>query len=159
MINNDTSNIKFTDEQTRQLEEFKTRLSNTETEISIANKNLGVIKKEIEKSTKEKIYQEELLAEITPKVEAKQSELKKAEEDLVNTKGTINKLNKEITEKTLQNNAKIIELENREIDVIKKEKGLSNREANYEANFKILKKYKDDFDLKVAKLKEVISIF
>jgi len=75
MLTQPENTIKLSDEQLLAIEETKSRLTNLEAEISIANKNLKGIKLENEKAIKEKIATEELLANLNVEV-AKLSEEK-----------------------------------------------------------------------------------
>jgi len=70
MIISPESNIPLTPEHDAEIAEAKKILNNIESEVSIATKNLRVIKQDWEKLTKDRIYQEELLEDLGGKVEA-----------------------------------------------------------------------------------------
>jgi len=74
--------IVLNEEQSKREETAKMRLSNLESEVGIATKNLGVLNKDIEKAIKEKKYQEELLEVLSPKVVQKERELEKLQSSL-----------------------------------------------------------------------------
>jgi len=79
MINTPEPNIKFTDEQAETLNAYNTRISQAQTDISIADSRLGVLNKEIIKATKEREYQEEQLGTLGTLVADKRVELSKLE--------------------------------------------------------------------------------
>lgn len=159
MINNDTTTTKLTDNQVAQLEEFKSKLTNLESEISIANKNLIVLKKDIEKTVKDKKYQEELLAEATAKAEKAKKEITFLEDDVADLTTTKNNLLDDI--KILDKDAKIkkIDLDNREVKIVETEKELTTSMTSVSKSITALTEDKKEFYAKVAKLKEVISTF
>lgn len=75
MLTAPESNIALDDKQTAAIEAAKTRLSLIENEIYIAKQSLNLVNQEITKSTKERIYQEELLAKATEEVGVKNKEV------------------------------------------------------------------------------------
>lgn len=70
-----TESHKISDTHSAQIEYVKTTLLNLETEVSIAQKNLKSLKSDTERAVKEKIYQEECLAEIQSQVTVTKREI------------------------------------------------------------------------------------
>lgn len=68
MINSSDKNPELTFDQLQAMDVVQKRLSNLETEISIAQKNLLIEKKEVVKATKEREYQEELLGKLNAEI-------------------------------------------------------------------------------------------
>jgi len=82
MIETPNSNISLTFEQMAQIDTVKKTLANIENEITIAQKNLSILNKEVVKATKEREYQEELLVKLNAEIPIKQSEKEKLEKDV-----------------------------------------------------------------------------
>lgn len=133
-IFSNNKNVTLTLEQMQQIEEATTRLRNIESEIVIANRNLGIENKEVVKATKERMYQEELLAGLLPKVEdAKKnlSDINSSIADGIATLDTI-KRDKDAIEKDTAD--KRIELESRATNIVILEKELKDRKDEYSAS-------------------------
>lgn len=79
MIDEPTKNPELSFDQLQAIDVVQKRLSNLEAEIAIAAKNLSIEKKEVVKATKEREYQEELLAKLNAQVPALQAEKDKIE--------------------------------------------------------------------------------
>jgi DNA repair exonuclease SbcCD ATPase subunit len=159
MLNNDTSTIKLTDEQTIQITEVKTRVMNLESEVSIATKNLKSIKGESERAIKDKAYQEELLANVKTQVEEEQKQLNYLISEIANSNTILTKLNTEINIKTETQAKKDKEFSERETTLIQREKEYADKSKKLDENNQIFKGQIDTHNSKVAKLKEVISTF
>jgi len=160
MLNNQIEPaIKLTDDQSRAIDETKRTLLNLESEISIASKNLKVTKADNEKLIKERIYQEELLNTITSKVNLVQTTLTELESNIADKTKELTKLNKKI--ETLENDILIKEanLKDREEKIIIEEKKQEEKHNSIIESTYCLSKEKEEFNLKVDKLKEVISQF
>lgn len=68
MIENTEANVKLTFEQLQQIDVTQKRLANLANEVNIASKKLNEERALCERVTKERMYQEELLADLTAKV-------------------------------------------------------------------------------------------
>lgn len=68
MLHNNESNIKYTDDQSRTLEAYKTQLLNLQTEITISQKFIETLKKESVAAMQEKQSHVETLSDLTPQV-------------------------------------------------------------------------------------------
>lgn len=75
MTESPAANISLTFEQLAQIETTKSTLSNLENEIKIANKDLGILNKDLIKATKEREYQEELTDKLSEQILEKKNEL------------------------------------------------------------------------------------
>lgn len=158
MLNNNETTVAFTQEQTEQINEYQTRLSNIESEVSIAQKNLKAIKAESERAIKDTSYQEGLLSEVTNKVEILKSQADELEVRIQDSIDILNKLREEVKSESVDHEAKSTELKNREFVISKKESELCNKELALNSAVQILNNEKAEFNQKVAKLKEVSSI-
>jgi hypothetical protein len=160
MLNNDEEvNIVLTAEQSKAIEETKIRLLNLESEISIASKNLKTLKGETEKSTKDKLYQEELLNSLVSQVTIKQQELVSLVDSIKNASETLGKINSEITAKSQAQEKMVMALKDREDKVKSEELKLAEHEKIVLKISADVKSEEAEFGKKVAKLKEVISTF
>lgn len=129
--NSSDKNIALTYEQLGQIEEATTRLRNIENEIVIASRNLGIENKEVVKATKERMYQEELLAELTPRVADTKKELSDLQEIIAESKDSLNNLRKES--------------ENIYKDISDKNIGLDQRKTNIEILEKEYEEKKNEY--------------
>lgn len=161
MIDNqlDTNNVKFTAEQTEAVEESKRRLLNLESEISIASKNLKVIKAETEKAIKEKSYQEDLLANINGQVISAQNKFNELNESIIKASDSLSSINQEIAKKSDLIISKEKEFKDREDNLETQEKENITFNENLNVFAKELSSKEEDFNTKVANLKGVISSF
>ena len=159
MLTAPTDNIKLTDEHTAQIQEGENRLSNIEALITIANRNLKVAKLELERTTKDILLQTEKLATLAPQIETAETKYKDLIDQFNDGQRSLQSLNSEIETKTADLATKTTELNEREAKIAEKEKQLSDKAT--ELTSKQLE-HNDNIALhnrKVAKLKEVISIF
>jgi chromosome segregation ATPase len=159
MITAPTDNIKLTDEHLAQIQEGENRLSNLESLITIANRNLKIAKLELERTTKDILLQTEKLATLAPQIETAETKYKDLTDQFNDGKKSLEKVNDEILSKTETHRTKEVELDNREAKSLaiqnslnKESEELNNNKAEHETSVK-------DFNSKVAKLKEVISTF
>lgn len=150
MIKNpEESNIKLTDEQKAQLEVVQLRLSNFENEISIANKNLIVVKKEFEKATKDKLYQEETLKGLLETVKT----LEEKKDELIEVNNTSITIFNETVAKTKELNESIF---NQTTKIVEREKAIAQKEIDLDGkvedfNIKLTQLLKDQVAVKTAK--------
>lgn len=159
MINNSETIIKFSDTEQAQLEEFKNRLSNLESEVSIATRNLRAIKSETERAIKDREYNQGLLNDVLLKLEDKSKALDTIDSAYNETSSKLSALNSEIEEKTKLYDAKDKELSEKEERNIIMQKSLDNENNRLQKKEEALNKIQELHEQKVAKLKEVISIF
>ena len=155
----DTPNIKLTPEQNTQVEAYQVKLANLLSEINNATKILRGTKTECDRAIKEKAYQEELLAGLTPKVEEKKKQIDAYNEEINNASTSLSKLQEEIKVKTTKQAELDSEYEARESSLVADEDEVDRREVKLNEKENSLQTNKDAFDAKVAKLKEVISTF
>lgn len=161
MITNQTDDkvIQFTPEQTASLEEYQARLSNLLSEIVNHTKILKGTRSECDRAVRERAYQEELLAELTPKVEEKRKQLDSYNEEINKATSDLAKLKEEIRVKTERQAEQDGEFTKREERIKDFEKVLSNQKATLDKRDDEHIKAFDAFAAKVAKLKEVLSTF
>lgn len=159
MLNNNETNITYSKEQSQAIEGVKTTLLNLESEVSIAQKNLRAIKSETERVTKEKIYQEECLNDVSIKVEIAKNSLDEMSQTLQDKNSELAHLNSEIVTKSTSLNSKENELKEREELVSKNENYLIEKDGQITVRENELKLNIEEFNLKVEKVKEVISEF
>lgn len=156
MITQPESNIPLSDAQTIAIEEAKNRLTNIESEISIANKNKKTLLLENERLVKDNIYQNELLSATEAKLSPLQAQITDLESSIITKTDELAQITAEIEVKSK-------ELEPRESAVTEKEKELTAKEESIKNNSIALDIAKteienkvQDFNTKVAKLKEVL---
>ena len=159
MITQPESNTKLDESQLKAIEETKTRLINLESEISIATKNLRVIKAETESVTKEHIYQVGLLSDIESKLQPKKGELESLEQKIIEKSEELGSLSKESGIIKSQNELKANELNDREAGIVEKEKNVQNSLNSLADRRNKLEEDTKVFNSKVAKLKEVTATF
>lgn len=161
MIDNqlEKNNPKLTSEQTQAIEETKLRLINLESEIVIANKNLKGIRSETEKITKERVYQEELLAVVIPQLKIKQEKCIELEEEIIQKKAQLNNMLNEMQIVVAEQKNKSDELEERENILNTKQSEFIEKEKTLNMIALTLETESERFHTKVDKLKEVISTF
>lgn len=122
MINSPESSIILSDSQNAQINEYQRRISNIEGEASIANKNLKILKSEIEKSVAEKVYQENLHAEIFSKTEQSQNILSGLLVKIEQEKEKLSDIKKLSDSLNMSNIVKNDQFIGRENELIEKEK-------------------------------------
>lgn len=146
-------------EDKKQALAFKAMLLNLESEIAVANKNLRAIKSDTANAIKEKAYQEELLATTKTQVENLTVEHNKLKEIHLSTSSQLAEMNSEIaTKKTIQE-AKVMELKDREDKITALEKETHERHVNILNVRDDLNNDIRNYKEKIAKLKEVIALF
>ncbi len=158
MLNNNETTTVFNPEQTTQINEYIVRLSNIESEISIAQKNLKAIKSESERAIKDKQYQEELHGEVVNKVTSMRVQANELETKIEESIEILNKLREEVKFESIDHESKTTELKNRELVISKKETELCNKEIALNNAIKILNEEKAVHAEKVTKLKELSTI-
>lgn len=89
MITKPQNNVQLTNEQTRQIEVFQSRLSNLQTEVSIGTTTLNALKNDIVRIAKDKKYQEELLATVNTKITETEKKLTELFEQIVLTSNEV----------------------------------------------------------------------
>lgn len=161
MIDNNTqpSNPVLTPEQTHAIEYSKSILLNLEGEISIAQKTLKQTKSESERAIKDKIYQEELLKEITDKINITSPILTQLELSISEKTGQLNNLLSTIQEETVIRETKSAEFVDREAKIAERETQLSNQGSAIEKDRIILDNDINEFYKKVERLKDIIRDF
>lgn len=159
MLNQPENNIKLTDAQLQAIEEVKNRLSNMESEVTIATKNLKVIKQDTEKAIKERAYEEERLDSIVKQIKPLEDKKVELESAIIEKLTELGKINSDIQESTVKHQEKEKELKEREELVLKNEKYLSERKEILDNKDIELNELVKEFNSKVSKLKEVISEF
>lgn len=161
MIDNqlEKNNPKLTSEQTQAIEETKLRLINLESEIVIANKNLKGIRSETEKITKERVYQEELLAVVIPQLKIKQEKCIELGEEIIQKTAQLNNMLNEIQIVVAEQKNKSDKLEERENILNTKQSEFIEKEKTLNMIALTLETESERFHTKVDKLKEVISTF
>lgn len=157
--NSQTSNIKPTDEQAAQLEQYEIKLSNLLSEITNATKILKGTKIESDRAVKERAYQEELLAELTPKVEEKRKQLDGFNEEINKATSALSKLQEEIRIKSEEQIAKDYVFQSKSDELERQIAEYNTKTAQSNRREASLQKNEILFNQKVAKLKEVISTF
>lgn len=152
MISDTSKNVALTFEQLEQIETAKGILKNLEAETIIANRNLSVLQKEVIKATKEREYQEELIAKFSKEAEEKRTELAGVQESFRDTSVSLAKAKGEA--ETLESKAKDTraDLTKREEAVLKAEKDLSEART-------ALSKEKDALDLDRAAIERTQAAF
>lgn len=140
MIETPSKNVELTFEQLQQIDVVQKNLANLHNETSIATKLLIVTRKDTEKATKEKVYQEELLADLKIKTEVAEDKLKKVLSALESS---------EITLKDNIEKAKTVGIANetKNQELYKKEIEIKVSEEQYQKNV-------EDFNIKFNQLLE-----
>ena len=159
MITQPETNIKLTDEHLAQIQEGENRLSNIESLITIANRNLKIAKLELERTTKDILLQTEKLATLAPQIETAETKYKDLTDQFNDGKKSLEKVNDEILSKTETHRTKEVELDNREAKITEKEKDFTDRNNYFTNSVEHFSLEKETFHSKVAKLKEVIGTF
>lgn len=156
MIDNqlDTTNPKFTPEQTQAIEESKSRLLNLETEISIASKNLKAIKGESERAMRDKTYQEGLLTSVTDQTTTAQEKLSAITTSTEKAQESLSAINQEISKQGDILASKKSEFKEREEEISSKETDLISRETSVSLREEDLKNSEEELQDKYAKIKD-----
>lgn len=159
MIDTPTTNPTLTFDQLQAIDTTKKILSNLESEITNAQKILRGTKMECDRAVKEKEYQEELVSDLSSQTQTLSDNLNAVKKEITETTEFLNKLRAEIKISKERQDSKEIELQDRENKLISKESDLNKKEQTVNEDLEIFSKNEKDFYSKVAKLKEVISIF
>lgn len=142
-------NVKLTFDQLQQIDTVEKRLVNLQSEISIGRDNLTAIRLECEKVTKERLYQEELLAEITKNVEVIQGKHTDVLNDLQSTSDTLLEVNKKIGETTDLHTKKETALVEKENKIKEQEEELNKKVEDF--TNKSSRLLEDQLSIKTAK--------
>ncbi len=154
-----TDNVKLNFDQLQAIDTAQKRLAVIESEIAIANKTLKGTKLESDRAIKERAYQEELLVEATKQVDSKQAIATKLDEDILEKTSALNTLNVEINDKKASQEAREMRIKNDEASVATASNNLLAKERVLAEKVRVYEAGAEEFNSKVAKLKEVISIF
>ena len=158
MINNETtSNVKLTLEQLQQIDVVEQKLAGLNTQVNVANKNLKVITNDTNRFAREIEAQKPVLESLNNQVEDKKKEIQTLREDIVEKNAMLNQILTEYKEHTEKMALEKRDLEERESQIVAKEKQLSEQGSALGKERILLDNDKADFNSKVAKLKEVIS--
>lgn len=157
MLTQPENNITLSSEQSQAIEEVKNRLANIESEVSIATKNLRVIKADSEKAIKDKAYQEELLVSVSAQVVEKQSILDNLNSSINEASTKLSNLQSEINTKVELQAKMNKELKEREEKIEYQEKVLFTKGNLLDSYREELEQKNNDFNLKVTKLEEVLK--
>lgn len=152
-------NVQLTFEQLQQINVVENRLGNLQNEIALAVKLLPETRNDLEQATKNKLYQEELLAIVSVKVSEKQSISTNLDEVILEKRVELNQLLSEISTKKSLFDKKEMEFKDREDKISEKEQQLSAQGNAIGKERVILENDKAEFKSKVDKLQEVISTF
>lgn len=158
MINQPSDTIKFTDEQSKQLEAFQIKLSNLQTEIRIANQNINTAHNDAIVATKEREYQEQRLAEINSNIIPAQAKLDEITNAIADAQASLSEFNKKSVVRESAIATKELELKDREDQILKRER---NIEAGYDDLKKKIQSHEQDavvFQEKVSKFKKIADI-
>ena len=124
MLTQPRTNVQLTDEQTKQLQVFYTRLTNLQTETSIATKNLENIKDETVKVSMEKKQTEDMVASLKEQIKTLKLQADEHVELVAKSQQELEGHRKERVDVDARHTAKHAEL-------TKREKELANSEENH----------------------------
>ena len=127
MITEPSKNVELTFEQLQQIDTVQTRLKNLESEIAIATRNLGIVNKDVVKATKEREYQESLIAGLEKSLADKQASHESLKQQLSDTANTLSKHQDEIVSINKKHTDKASELDARETVISKSEEEIATR--------------------------------
>lgn len=138
MLNQPDKEIKLSDEQKLAIEKTQSRLSILETEISIATKNLKVIKGDIEKAVKENSYLEDTKVSLTTEVETLKANKEKLETAVKEANEHLAKIKEEDLFMKAEQSKVLSDQSERENKLREEEKNLENSKvAHREENEKL----------------------
>jgi hypothetical protein len=157
--NNTTANPTLTFDQLQAIDVAQKTLANLQSEITNATKVLKGTKMESDRAVKEKVYQEELLSDLTLQVESKTITISTLDKDIDEKTTSLNELLSQFKEHTDLMASEKASHDERESKISEKEQQLSNLGNALGKKEIILNNDKADFNSKVATLKEVISKF
>ncbi len=150
---NQGDNVRLEDKQVQTLEEYKSRLINLESEISIASKNLKVIKGETERAIVDRKYQQKGLEDVNAKIDEANTRLGVLFTAVTTAGTSLGEINQEIGKKTDILRAMEEEFKKREDAISAKETDLERREATVSFREIDVKKSEIELSAKHAKLK------
>lgn len=154
-----TENVKLSFEQLQAEDVAKKRLANLESEISIATRNLKILKGDTDRATKENIYQNEMLSTVCDQVIDKQNKATKLDEEILEKSAQLNQLLSECKgygDKIISDK---MSLKDREDTVSKREQEVIDKSKKIDENNQLLQSHIETHNKKVSKLKEVIATF
>lgn len=157
--NNESANVKLTLEQLQQIDVVEQKLAGLNTQVSVATKNLKVISNDTIRFAREIEAQKPVLETLTTQVEDKKKEVETLQANIVERTAMLNQLLSEYKEHTNLIAKEQSEHNERETEISSKEQQISKQGNALGIERIMLENDKNDFNSKVAKLKEVISTF
>lgn len=142
MLENSPQNVKLTFDQLQQIDVAEKRLAHLQIEVSLATKLLTETRLDCEKVTKEKIYQEGLLADINSQLSSATLKHDKLLEDIKASEGILNSNTEKSVTIGLANEKKEKDLNERESKIIEREIEHSKKEKDFITNSNNLSKEK-----------------
>lgn len=131
MLNAPNKNVELTFDQLQQLDVFQKRLTVLESNISAMTRDLNIVNKEVIKATKEREYQESLLADVSAKISTKQQEFNSLEASVLQVKESISLFQKEETEMRKTLTKKELELSERHESMLLAERKLTEQQQEF----------------------------
>ena len=159
MITQPESNIKLTDEHLASIQEGENRLSNIDSLLSIANRNLKIAKLDLERTTKDILLGQEQLTALTSQIEVAKTKYQDLSDMYDDGKRSLEVVKNESLEISARHSDKGVELADRESVIVQKEQELAKQTTALNSSVDNHESNKSNFNAKVAKLKEVISTF
>lgn len=159
MLNQETKNVELSFDQLQAIDQSKKILANLESEVSIATRNLRILKGDTDRATKENIYQNELLTNVSAQVIEKQKKASELDEEILAKSNQLSTLNAEVREQGTEQTKTLMSFKDREDAISAKELQLSNLGNTIGKERIILNSDISEHNKKVVKLKEVISTF
>lgn len=154
-----SENVVLSSAQLNQINTVERKLTNLSNEVTIGKKELLATSNDLERITKEKEYQQELLTIVSAQLVEAQSVVDKLNESKLVLSDELAKLSSDIAAKTSVHTAKETELKDREDAVAEREQQSSNRHDAW-AKAEILHGNEtEEFNEKVAKLQAVLKEF
>ena len=155
--NNQTANVKLTLEQLQQLDVFQTKLITAQNDISVATKNLKVIITDCKRYESEKLLAQGVVERLEKEIDEKTLKSAKLDEEIVEKTAQLNSLLDTIREQTVFQEKKSSDLKERERILLKNEADYTNRVNIHTKKEIYLNEKVDIHNEKVAKLKEAIK--
>lgn len=127
MLNSPESNVKFTDEQIRQLEMFKWELNNLQAEVSIAQKHLSILKQENVKALELKKSLEPNIENLNQEIDALTSKKVEMKDEITKSAAKLSEhqnIHSELTKvhQTKQEELEVRESKIKEVELMQEEK-------------------------------------
>lgn len=149
MIDTPNDNVKLTLEQMQQIDVVEKRLAVLKNEITISQNLLMGTRMEIDRATKEKEYQEELLSSLQNQVE----DFSNKKDILINEINSSIEINDKLKEESAkinnENYIKISEINSRQSELESKEENFNKRMEDF--NIKSSQLLEDQLSIKTAK--------